>query len=818
MPVYDPTQSYPLILKTCPDKTTAPVVTYPGPCPPPPWTNSAWYFPFPPGYSFCYYCAPGQLWHGHPDCNCCASITGGGSDEEKLFRIHLVGSMTHPEIPQSPEVFIPEGYEEPPASGAAPPPPKPGNICSLYNSVDIWWQYIQDDAGNVSTTPIADCYPATNPNQGCPVMPGQCFFWDEETAQPTCVVERLLDYPTGNTQLIRNLYYCSTCADPVAGPWSPNGFADHETSVVPVSNPPPDPWPVTSNPTQALCTDCKQLWNGNFHCLHPDDPMYNNPSTCIQLSANTVVYMYGTTPNITYYAINAPNYYQLAGITIQGTLATCELNCIGGCFEQFSGTTSACNYNPQAAFDDGSCCFSFPCTACGDATAINYCSSCCTIDNTLCLYPGEGCMDDTVGVNTDITGGTSCGPLANQPCEYCNYDPLAYISTTCCNVSGCMDGTCNTTGGGYPSLTGFYDCGPSNNLPYLYSNYDPNACCAGQCCMDPGCMDLLALNFDPSACISCNGCCIYPSWDCVDCPSNCNCVDPMDGSGTHSTLTACNNNCPPPTWDCVGQGTPGNLTYSCVDPGNGTGQYSSLSACQSACPPDSWDCVGQGTPGNLTYSCVDPGNGTGQYSSLSACQSACPPDSWDCVGGTNCQDPGTGYGQYSSLAACNANCPIDSWDCSGAPNWICSDPGTGLAQYSTLSSCQNDCYAPSWNCLGPGNCVDPGNGSGTYSTLAACNAACPPLSWNCIPCTMITPGTDGHCIDPGDGTGTYSLLNNCLDNCPLPPVSWDCVNPGTSSNCYDPGCGQGQYNTLSACQNSCITPMPVSSGACGCNF
>ena len=350
-------------------------------------------------------------------------------------------------------------------------------------------------------------------------------------------------------------------------------------------------------------------------------------------------------------------------------------------------------------------------------------------------------------------------------------------------------------------------------------NYDPLATCNdGTCanppswyCASPGnCQDPGTGLGLYSTLAACNTACPPPppSWYCAS-PGNCQ--DPGTGLGLYSTLAACNTACPPPppSWDCVWQGAP-NLTYSCVDPGNGTGQYSSLSACQSACPPDSWDCVGQGTPGNLTYSCVDPGNGTGQYSSLSACQSACPPDSWDCVGGTNCQDPGTGYGQYSSLAACNANCPIDSWDCSGAPNWICSDPGTGLAQYSTLSSCQNDCYAPSWNCLGPGNCVDPGNGSGTHSTLAACNVACPALSWDCV--------SPGNCQDPGNGTGAYSTLAACNTDCPPLPPSWDCTNPGTSSNCHDPGTGLGQYSTLAACQNSCITPMPVSSGACGCNF
>ena len=153
--------------------------------------------------------------------------------------------------------------------------------------------------------------------------------------------------------------------------------------------------------------------------------------------------------------------------------------------------------------------------------------------------------------------------------------------------------------------------------------------------------------------------------------------------------------------------------------------------------------------------------------------------------------------------------PIASWNCLSPGN--CQDPGTGLGQYSTLAACQTNCQLPpSWNCLGPGNCQDPGTGLGQYSTLAACNVACPPLSWNCL--------SPGNCQDPGNGTGMYPTLAACNTACPVPGSSWDCTNPGTSSNCHDPGTGLGQFTTLTACQNSCITPMPVSSGACGCNF
>lgn len=64
------------------------------------------------------------------------------------------------------------------------------------------------------------------------------------------------------------------------------------------------------------------------------------------------------------------------------------MNCANGCTYSF-----ACNFSPDAVFDDGSC--GYP--GCTDAEALNYDSG-ATCDNGLCVYPqAEGCEGDLDG-------------------------------------------------------------------------------------------------------------------------------------------------------------------------------------------------------------------------------------------------------------------------------------------------------------------------------------------------------------------------------------------------------------------------------------
>jgi hypothetical protein len=132
-------------------------------------------------------------------------------------------------------------------------------------------------------------------------------------------------------------------------------------------------------------------------------------------------------------------------------------NVVLGCIDSF-----ACNYNPLANVDDGSCLSTYGCM---DDTACNYDLS-ATCDDGSCLTT-YGCMDDTA----------------------CNYD----LSATC------DDGSCDLPNG----------CGDSLYLEYVSSVTcsDANACLT---LIVLGCTDPLADNYYAGATID-DGSCTYPS-------------------------------------------------------------------------------------------------------------------------------------------------------------------------------------------------------------------------------------------------------------------------------------------------------------------
>ena len=162
------------------------------------------------------------------------------------------------------------------------------------------------------------------------------------------------------------------------------------------------------------------------------------------------------------------------------SLATCD---DGSCLTYYGCTDpSACNYNPFASCDDGSCNLVYGCT---DSLACNY-DSLATCDDGSCNI-AYGCTD----------------PLA------CNYNPLATCDDGSCNtVYGCTDiQACN-----YDSLATCDD--GSCNIAYGCTdvnacNFNPLATCDdGSCNTVYGCTDTLAYNYDPEA--SCDdGTCAY---------------------------------------------------------------------------------------------------------------------------------------------------------------------------------------------------------------------------------------------------------------------------------------------------------------------
>jgi hypothetical protein len=162
-----------------------------------------------------------------------------------------------------------------------------------------------------------------------------------------------------------------------------------------------------------------------------------------------------------------------------GTFAPVSNEVVPGCTDSF-----ACNYNPLATEDDGSCDY-MTCMGCTDVDACNF--------DAEALYEDGSCEYDSCG-----TGGCT-NALA------CNYNAEATFE----------DGTCEFT-----SCVGCTDANAAN--------YDPAATIDNGSCEFPGCTDMTACNYDVDA-NSPDGSCTYAS-EGYDCDGNC--LADVDGDGT----------------------------------------------------------------------------------------------------------------------------------------------------------------------------------------------------------------------------------------------------------------------------------------------
>ena len=122
---------------------------------------------------------------------------------------------------------------------------------------------------------------------------------------------------------------------------------------------------------------------------------------------------------------NACNYDPDAGLDN----GTCDYSCIGCTLE------TACNYNPDATIDDGSCLFDDLCGVCGgdDST----CGGCTDAD--ACNYDPSAVIDDgscATFDQCDVCGGddSTCGGCTDAAA--CNYDPDATIDDGSCITDG----------------------------------------------------------------------------------------------------------------------------------------------------------------------------------------------------------------------------------------------------------------------------------------------------------------------------------------------------------------------------------------------
>ncbi len=250
-------------------------------------------------------------------------------------------------------------------------------------------------------------------------------------------------------------------------------------------------------------------------------------------------------------------------ITINYTGAACQSCGVQGCTDM-----TACNFNPAATEDDGSCipqptCNTDPCA--GDVEIVNPNDACvCIVDTPQVL----GCTDATA-CNYNASANCDDGNCLSVPT--CNIDPcmgdIEIIDPN--DACACIVDT--------PQVLGCTDATACNYS--ATANCDDGSCDAGNAaCADPcnpvmGCTDATACNFDAAACVD-DGSCAAP-------PCNPGCTDPCapnyditadedDGSCMPYDDT-CNTDCAAGpfggTWDattcaCINETTPVN---GCTD-------------------------------------------------------------------------------------------------------------------------------------------------------------------------------------------------------------------------------------------------------------
>ena len=336
----------------------------------------------------------------------------------------------------------------------------------------------------------------------------------------------------------------------------------------------------------ATCTDL-----GNYNIVWPDDwtvSVAGTYSASIDVSASALA-------GEGSWSLTVINGWSSAGagasnydvtFTLNG-LCTSEDIVIPGCTD-----VNACNYNPNATEDNGSCLSLDECGVCGGDN-----SSCggCT-DPAACNYDASAVVDDNSCLSLDecgVCGGdnSSCGGCTDPMA--CNYDANAVIDDGSCIMEGQnvvvsiltdnypgettwtltdLDGAVVASGGPYPDVATSYEesicVGDGCYAFTINDSFGDGICCAFgegsytvssdgvvlasggefesqdvvEICLGSGfgCTDPEACNYDPEATTE-NGSCNY---DCNGCTDDMACnYDPFatedDGSCEYTSCVGC---------------------------------------------------------------------------------------------------------------------------------------------------------------------------------------------------------------------------------------------------------------------------------------
>ncbi|MBT7652400.1 MAG: hypothetical protein HN563_03710, partial [Flavobacteriales bacterium] len=186
---------------------------------------------------------------------------------------------------------------------------------------------------------------------------------------------------------------------------------------------------------------------------------------------------------------------------------------IGGCLSE-----NACNYNPEAEYQIFGACDFTSCLGCIDTEACNY-NPTASIDNGSCNYANlnyncDGlCINDTDSDNIcDENEIEGCTDVSNP-----GYDPYATDDDGSCLIGGCtLPIACN-----YDSSAGYLDI----------------TLCDFNFCL--GCMEPNACNYDPEATLSSPASCTFPPVPFRDCSGICDNDNDGDGICDEQEIGGC---------------------------------------------------------------------------------------------------------------------------------------------------------------------------------------------------------------------------------------------------------------------------------------
>ena len=210
---------------------------------------------------------------------------------------------------------------------------------------------------------------------------------------------------------------------------------------------------------------------------------------------------------------------------VTGECDCTDLDLDGVCDEfEMQGCTypNACNFDSGATEDDGSCIFI--CPGCTDAEACNYDASALQ-ENGTCIYSVDLCGQDHLDCNCECISDTDSDGICDEAevvgClnpGACNYNPLATDSGPC-EVESC-----------------------AGCIYEFACNFDPEAvisdgsCEFGTCA---GCTNLQACNYNPTVTED-DGSCQFPE-ACLDCEGTCDESNETCNCDTSCTIPeACN--------------------------------------------------------------------------------------------------------------------------------------------------------------------------------------------------------------------------------------------------------------------------------------